>query len=414
MRHPALAILSSLVIISLSVTLTACKPAGSQGPGGMPPPEVNVVTIAPTQVPATFEYVGQTAGSREVEVRARVTGILKKRNYTEGAFVHRGQSLYTLDPAPFESALAAAQADQAGAEARLAQAQHNAARLKPLFAAKAASQKEYDDAVSAEAIAQADLKAARAKVNDAQLNLRYSRVDAPISGIAGRTLRSEGNYVSGPDVLLTTVTQSDPMYVLFGVSDEERLKLTRAVDAGRVKLPKDGRFSVSIKLSDGSTYDRTGKLNFSDVRVSGNTGTAETRAELPNPTGLLRPGQFVRVTLSGAQRPNAILVPQRAVLQGPQGRFVYVVNGEGKAEIRPVQVGDWVGEMWVIESGLASGDKVIVDGVMKIGPGAPVKIAEANANPTPGAAGPGANGPGAAAGTKPAAPAAKSTAPAAH
>lgn len=413
MRHLALSdysarpFLTSLAVVSLSLVLASCKPTNSQGPGSMPPPEVNVITVAPAQVPATFEYVGQTAGSREVEVRARVTGILKKRNYTEGAFVRQGQSLYTLDPAPFESALAAARADQAGAEARLAQAEHNAARLKPLFAAKAASQKEYDDAVSAEAIAQADLKAARAKVNDALLNLRYSHVDAPISGIAGRTLRSEGNYVSGPDVLLTTVTQSDPMYVLFGVSDEERLKLVRAVDAGRIKLPKDGRFSVSIKLSDGSTYDRTGKLNFSDVRVSGNTGTAETRAEIPNPTGLLRPGQFVRVTLNGAQRPNAILVPQRAVLQGPQGRFVYVVNGEGKAEIRPVQVGDWVGEMWVIESGLASGDKVIVDGVMKIGPGAPVKIAEANAASN-------ASAPGVAPDAKSAAPAVKPAAPDAH
>jgi membrane fusion protein (multidrug efflux system) len=370
-------------ILILGLVLAGCKPAGSQPHGGMPPPEVTVIPVTPARVPATFEYVGQTAGSREVEVRARVTGILKKRNFTEGAPVRQGQSLYTLDTAPFESALAAAQAEQAGAAARLAQAQHNAARLKPLFAAKAASQKEYDDAVSAEAIADADLKTARAKVNDAQLNLRYARVDAPVSGIAGRSLRSEGNYVSGPDVLLTSVTQIDPMYVLFGVSDEERLKLTRAVDAGRVKLPKDGRFRVTIKLADGSTYDHSGKLNFSDVRVSGNTGTSETRAELPNPSGLLHPGQFVRVTLTGAERPNAILVPQRAVLQGPQGRFVYTVTAQGQAEIRPVQVGDWVGDAWLIESGLNAGDKVIVDGVMKIGPGAPVHIPEqANAAPS--------------------------------
>ena len=333
------------------------------------------MTVTPTSVPASFEYVGQTAGSREVEVRARVTGILQKRNFTEGERVSKGQSLFSLDPAPMQSAFAAAEAARAGAEARLTQAQHNAARLKPLYAAKAASQKEYDDAVSAQAIADADLKGARARLDEAKLNLGYTRVVAPLSGIAGRALRSEGNYISGPDVLLTSVIQIDPMYVLFGIADDERLKLKREVDAGRLTLPKDGRFAVSVKLADGRVYEKTGKMNFSDVRISGNTGTSETRAELPNPASVLRPGQFVRVTLSGAQRNSAILVPQRSVLQGPQGRFVYIVNAQNQAEIRPVTVGDWSGESWLIETGLQAGDKVIVDGVMKIGPGAPVRIA---------------------------------------
>jgi membrane fusion protein (multidrug efflux system) len=180
-------------------------------------------------------------------------------------------------------------------------------------------------------------------------------------------------------VLLTTVVQIDPMYVLFGISDEERLKLLREVEAGRLTLPKDENFEVTIKLADGRVYDKQGRLNFSGVRVSGDTGTTEARAELPNPAQLLYPGQFVRVTLSGAQRPNAILVPQRAVLQGPQGKFVYIVNAEGKAEARPVEVGDWRGDAWLIDSGLQAGDKVIVDGVMKIGPGAPVRVAAAPA-----------------------------------
>lgn len=373
----AVSVLSTVSVLSLAALLAGCQPAGSQPHGGMPPPEVAVVEIAPTSVPVSFEYVGQTAGSREVEVRARVTGILNKRNYREGGSVRRGQSLFTVDPAPFETALARAEADLAGAEARLAQAQRNVARLRPLYEAKAASQKEYEDAVAAEAIAVADLNAQRARLAEARLNLGYTRVEAPVSGIAGRAQRSEGNYVSGPDVLLTTVVQIDPMYVLFGISDEERLKLVREVEAGRLILPKDEKFEVKIKLADGRIYDKPGKLNFSGVRVSGDTGTAEARAELPNPEQLLHPGQFVRVILSGAQRPNAVLVPQRAVLQGPQGKFVYVVTGEGKAEPRPVEVGDWHGEQWLINSGLQAGDRVIVDGVMKIGPGAPVRIAAA-------------------------------------
>ena len=368
-----------LCMLTLSFLIGGCKPSGTQPHGGMPPPEVAVIMITPVAVPATFEYVGQTAGSREVEVRARVTGILQKRNFTEGERVAQGQSLFTLDPAPFQSAFSAADAARAGAEARLTQAQHNAARLKPLYAAKAASQKEYDDAVSAEAIADAELKGARAKLDEAKLNLSYTRVIAPLSGIAGRALRSEGNYVSGPDVLLTSVIQVNPMYVLFGVTDEERLKLKREVDAGRLTLPKDGRFEVTVKLADGRVYDKTGKLNFSDARIDSKTSTSETRAELPNPSGVLRPGQFVRVTLTGARRLNAILVPQRAVLQGPQGRFVYIVNAQSQAEPRSVVVGNWLGESWLIDSGLQAGDKVIVDGVMKIGPGVPVRIADTSA-----------------------------------
>jgi membrane fusion protein (multidrug efflux system) len=359
--------------------LAGCQPAGSQPHGGMPPPEVTVVSVETKSVPATFEYVGQTAGSREVEVRARVTGILQRRNYREGGNVKQGESMFSLDSAPFEVALARAEAAVASAEAKLAQAKRNTQRLKPLYEAKASSQKDYDDAVSAEQVGEADVKTARANLAEARLNLAYAKVEAPVSGIAGRAQRSEGTYVSGPDVLLTTVSQIDPIYVLFGISDEERLKLVRETEAGRLILPKDGQFEVSIKLADGGTYAKSGKLNFADVRVSGNTGTSETRAELPNTAGLLRPGQYVRVTLKGAQRPDAVMVPQRAVLDGPMGKFVYLVNAESKAEIRPVTVGDWLGDAWIINSGLKAGDKLIVDGVMKIGPGAPVRVADPNA-----------------------------------
>lgn len=357
------------------LVLAGCEPAAA--PAGPPPPEVTVVTIAPADVPVTYEYVGQTAGFREVEVRARVTGILLRRNYTEGEPVKRGRSLFLIDPAPFQAALSRAEADLAVAAAHHDQAARDVARLKPVYEAKAVSQKEFDDAVSAAQVAAAELKAAQARVDEARLNLAFTRVEAPISGIASRAQPSEGSLISGPDVLLTTVTQSDPMYVIFGIPDREHLAMRGEVEAQRLKLPDGGKFTVEVKLSDGSVYARTGTLNFTDVRVDTQTGTTEARAVLPNPDGVLRAGEFVRVMMAGAIRPKAVLVPQRVVLEGPQGKFVYVVGADGKAAPRPVGVGAWSGEQWVITSGLNAGDRVIVDGVLKVQPGAPVQVATA-------------------------------------
>ncbi len=364
----------------LALVLAACSQSnGSEKKGGhpgmgMPPPEVSVVAVAPQSLPLSFEYVGQTAGSREVEVRARVAGIVLKRNFEEGKPVKQGQSLYSIDPAPFEAAAARAEADVVAAQARLEQARRNAARMKPLYAEKAVSQKEHDDAVSAEEISAADVKAARARLTEAKLNLGYTKVEAPVSGVASRSLRSEGSLVGGPETLLTTVMQVDPIWVNFGIPDNEQAQLARDVQAGRVNIPKN--FEVDLRLADGSIYGATGKLNFSDVRVSPTTGTREARAELPNPKGVLRPGEFVRVILRGATRPNALTVPQRAVLEGPQGKFVYVVNEKSQAEPRPVEVGDWAGDSWVINNGIKPGDRVIVEGLMRLGPGAPVRVAE--------------------------------------
>jgi membrane fusion protein (multidrug efflux system) len=369
-----------LLVLPLIAFLSACGPSGGSqghgGPGGMPAAQVGTITVQPQLVLAPFEYTGQTAGSREVEVRARVTGILLKRNFVEGGPVKRGQSLYTIDPAPFQAALARAEADVAVAAARLDQAKRESARLRTLVADKYVSQKLYDDAASAEAIGDAELKAVRARLTEARLNLEYTRVDSPATGIASRSQRSEGTLVSGPDVLLTTVTQVDPMWVNFGIPDDERLRLERETDAGRLVLPTDGRFEVMVRLADGSVYARTGRLAFADIRISGQTGTSDARAELPNPEGRLRPGQFVRVTLNGATRPNAVLVPQRAVLEGPQGKFVYVVDEKSTAQARPVEVGEWAGSDWIITGGLKPGERVIIDGVMRIGPGAPVKVAD--------------------------------------
>jgi len=361
----------------------ACGPGGQDkggkgqgGPmgGGMPPSEVSVATAEAQTLPVTFEYTGQTLGSREVEVRARVTGILLSRNFREGAPVKKGQSLFTIDPAPFEAAVARAEADVAAAEARVEQARRNAARLKPLYAEKAVSQKEYDDAVSGETIGAADVKAARARLTEAKLNLEYTKVEAPVSGVTGRALPSEGTLVSGPNVLLTTVVQVDPIWVSFGIPDNEQAALQKEADAGRLALPKN--FEVELRLADGASYPKKGRVSFADVRISQVTGTREARAELPNPDGALRPGQFVRVILHGAARPKAVAVPQRAVLDGPQGKFVYIVDEKGTAQPRPVEAGPWSGERWIITSGLTGGERVITDGVMKIGPGAPVKVAE--------------------------------------
>ena len=380
-----------LSLISLVLLAAACGPkeGAPHGGGGMPPAVVAVQEVQARTVAVEYEYPAQTAGSREVEVRARVNGILVKRNFTEGGPVRAGQSLFTLDSAPYEAVVARSDADVVAAEARLAQAGRNARRMKPLFEARAASQKDLDDAVSAEEVAAADVKAAKARLAEARLNLGYTKVESPVSGISSRALKSEGSLIGGPDVLLTTVSQVDPIYVNFGISEAEQEKLRKEAAEGKLTLPKDNRFDVTVRFEDGTTYPRAGKLAFSDVRVNNTTGTSDARAEIPNPEGRIRPGQFVRAILKGAQRPNAITVPQRAVMEGAQGKMVYLLSSDSKATPRPVTVGEWTGKDWIITSGLKEGDKVIVDGLAKIFvPGAPVQVGDPNAPPPgpPGAA----------------------------
>lgn len=389
----AITVASMLAVV---VLLSACGRSGAENGGhgaggGMPPAAVAVLAATPVDVPVVYEYVGQTVGSREVEVRARVPGILQKRNFAEGAAVRQGQSLYTLDPASFIAALNRADADVAAAEARAGQASRSLARLKPLWEAKAISQREYDDALSADQIARADVKGAQARRAEAALNVGYSKVEAPISGVAGRSQVSEGTLVEGPQTLLTTLVQTHPIKLRFGVADTDQMRWRTEIGAGTLKMPPGGAFDIEVKLSDGSTYPRRGKLLFADTRVSGNTGTVEAEAEVPNPDGALKPGQFVRVRLLGATRPQAFKLPSRAVLEGPQGKFVYV-NAGGKAMPKPVTVGDQQGDGWIIQQGLAAGDQVIVDGMARIFfPGAPVQVAAAGASaPAAGGAAPAA------------------------
>ena len=265
----AVALHAAIVLASVfaaSVILVGCGPDASHaqeaGPGanGPPPAAVAVLTLAAASVAKDYEYVGQTAGSRDVEVRARVPGILLKRNFAEGGTVRQGQSLYSLDPAPFQAALKRADADVAAAEARVAQATRTLNRLKPLWEARAVSQREHDDAASAEQVARADVLGARARRDEAALNLGYTKVEAPLSGAAGRSQVSEGTLVAGPGTLLTTLTQTDPMKVRFGIADTDQMKWRNEAAAGQLQLPAHGAFTVEIKLADGSVYPHQGKL----------------------------------------------------------------------------------------------------------------------------------------------------------
>src|SRR5687768_752772 len=282
---------------ALALAAAGCnRDAPQHGPpGGMPPSQVTVMTAEAKEVPVTYEYTAQTAGFREVEVRARVTGLLLRRNYREGAPIRKGETMFTIDPAPFHVAVARAEADLGVASARLEQARRDVARLKPVLEAKAVSQKELDDAMSAVRVTEAETKSLQARLNEAKLNLSYTRVEAPISGVASRAAVSEGTLVSGPNVLLTTVTQTDPMYVIFGLPDREHLAIRRHVEEGRLKLPAGNRFRTSVKLADGTVYGRNGALDFTDVRVNAQTGTTEARAEFDNRQGVLRAGEFVRI-----------------------------------------------------------------------------------------------------------------------
>jgi len=367
----------------LLAALAACTKPQQQAGGfhGFPPAAVTVKKVEPQTFPVSFEYVGQTQGSKDVEVRARVTGIIEKRLYQEGSFVKAGQPLFTIDARTYEAQVNAAKADLARAQAQKAQADRELARLKPLAERHAIGQKEADDAASNADFASAAVKSAQAKLAELNLNLGYTKVVAPISGLTSRAQKSEGSLATQNETLLTTISQINPIWIVFSVSENERLRLNRAASDGRLRLPKDNAYDVTVKLSDGSTFPTQGKINFADTRVNPTTGTYEMRAEIPNADGALKPGQFVRVILRGASRVDVLAVPQVAVLDGPQGKFVYVAgNKDGKdvAVPRPVVVGDWVGtdgtNEWVVESGLKPGDPVIVDGVARLMPGGPIKV----------------------------------------
>jgi len=393
--RPAARLAAAILVAGALAGCGQGQPGG--GHGGFPPAQVTAIAVAPRTLPVSWEYVGQTTGSKDVEVRARVTGILERKLYAEGMAVKAGQPLFTIDPKPLEAQAAAAQAEVARAQAQLAQAEREAARLKPLAERRAVGQKEADDAVSAAELARASLNVARAKLAEVELSLGYTRVNAPVAGLSSRAMKSEGSLVNANETLLTVISQVDPIWVPFNVSENERLAIDRAVASGRLVLPKDNGYDVTVKLADGTPFPRAGRITFADTRVNPATGSYEMRAELPNRDLALKPGQFVRVQLKGAVRRDAIAIPQAAVLDGPQGKFVYVPgkdkDGKDIALPRAITVGPWVeadgANLWIVETGLAAGDKVIVDGMARLlAPGSPIVL-----GPPPGtAAAPGAPG----------------------
>ncbi len=371
------AIAGVAVLVAASV-LGGCGDRAAGGPAGAPPPpEVTVVEVAPRNVALPYECAGRIEGSREVEVRARVSGILLQRTYDEGRPVRAGETLFVIDPALYRAEVQGAQALLADATARRARAEREQTRLEPLLAQRATSQKSFDDAVSEAELARAAVLLAQARLDRAELDLSYTRVKAPIAGLSSRASFSEGSLVEpGENGLLTRIWQVEPIWVRFSVPDAKLLELHRGLAEGRLQAPAPSEREVEIVLADGALHPERGRLNFSDSQVDRATGAVDLRAELPNAGGELVPGQFVRVRLLGIERRQAILVPQRAILQSPQGKFVYVVAADGTAAMRPIEVGEWIGEQWLVESGLAAGDRVVVDGIVKVRPGSPVRIAE--------------------------------------
>lgn len=369
---------TGIIPLLAAVALVACSKSEHKAVD-RGPVEVTVQTVAARDTPVSFEYVGQTQSSRQVQIVARVSGFLDKRVYTEGSFVKAGQVMFQQDARPFQVQVDAAKAALAEQQARQKVADDNLARVKPLAERKALSQRELEDAIGAAASAAAAVEVAKANLEQAKLNLSYTTITTPVSGLSSFSKVQDGQYVNVVDSQLTYVAQLDPMWVNFSVSENDMLALRSEQQAGQLKLPPTGGFDVAVVLANGKTFPTKGRITFESADFNQQTGTFLFRATLANPEGLLRPGQFVRVQVSGAVRPNAILVPQPSVLQGAQGHFVVVVDKENRAQIRPVEVGPWHGDDWFILKGLAPGDVVVTDGMVRVSPGAPVKVVAASA-----------------------------------
>jgi len=339
--------------------------------------EVTAVKVEPRTVPITSEWIAQTESSRQVEIRARVEGILEKRVYREGSLVHEGEVMFEMERKPFEARLALVKAELGEQEARLANARQTLARVKDLSQKSVVSRQDLDDATNSERAAAAAVEAAKAKVTEAELNLSYTTIRAPITGLSSYATKHDGSYIgAGADSMLTYVAALDPIRVNFSVSENQLLRFRDEIKSGRLVVPPDDAFEVEVVLADGQIHPQKGRLTFGDLAFSRDTGTYLVRAEVPNPEGDLRPGQFVHARLLGAVRPNAVLIPKRSVLQGAQGSFVWVVGPQSKAELRPIEMGDWYGDDWFVNEGLQAGETVVVDGGIKVQPGATLKVVE--------------------------------------
>lgn len=360
---------NTLLALMLTVLVTACGQQKQEPGAAMPALPVSVVEVQPTSVPIRAEAVAQTEGAKEVEVRPRVGGILLKKLFQEGEPIKTGQVMFQIDPVPFQIAVQQAEAQLAQQKARIVQTQREADRLKGLLDTQSISQREYDNAVSDNAVATATLLQYEALLREAKLNLSYTSVTAPTSGVAGRFQFSEGALVSANTSLLTTIVQLSPIWVRFSLSDSELSALGGQLTSQNVK-------NIQLVLSDGTEFPESGKLNFSASEIDPALGTQQLRAVFENGSRSLLPGQFVRARVTTGTRDGVFVIPQTAVLTGDQGKFVYVAekdtSGKEIAAVRPIQEGGWEGKNWVILAGLKAGDKLIVDNLIKIRPGAPV------------------------------------------
>ncbi|WP_454873623.1 efflux RND transporter periplasmic adaptor subunit [Paraburkholderia xenovorans] len=365
-RRPAL-------VLSLLALLTACgKPAA---PESSQPVDVTVMTVTPRDTPVDFEFVAQTQSSRAVEIRARVDGFLDKRTYTEGQMVRQGQTLFLMDPKPFQAALQSAQGALAQQQARLGVAKANLARVVPLAAQNALSKKDLDDATGSEREAEAAVIAAKGQVQAAQLNLGYTTIKSPLAGLSSYARQQEGSYVTpAQSGLLTYVYQMDPMWVEFSISENEMLRYRDQIAKGQLRFPANNQFEITLLLADGSTFPARGHIDFANPVFSAETGTFLVRAVFANEKGTLRPGQFVRARVAGAVRPHAVLLPQRAVQQGAKSHFVWTVGKDNKPHQRFVEMGEWQGDDCFINDGLRAGERVVVDGAVRLSPNATISI----------------------------------------
>lgn len=364
----------------LALALVACgKDDAAKAP---PPAPVKVLTIQAGDMPLRAEYVGETSGYRDVEVRARVSGILLRRTYTEGETVKAGQVLFELDPAPYEAALDQAKGGLAQAQAVLTRSKADRERIEPLFGKGVVSRRDFDEAQAAYDAARANVQSARARVHEAELNLGYTRVTAPISGMTSLLTQSEGSLIGagGEGTLLTTISQFDPLYVNFSYSEQDRLELERMLREGTLKPDPDGDWPVHIRLADGRLYEGVGHLNFSDNRVDTRTGTIRARAIFDNHEGLLLPGQFVRVILELGTLRDVIQVPERAVMQSQADKLLLVVGADDTVEPRTVRLGRTVEGMVQVREGVKAGERIVVDGLLKARPGS--KVAPQEVPPT--------------------------------
>jgi membrane fusion protein (multidrug efflux system) len=358
--------------LGAALLLSGCKGEVQSSPAPQIP-EIGVMTVRPTSVPDEPEFIGQAEASRIVEIRSQVTGIIQERYFQEGTEIKKGDRLYRIDEVPFRAAFASATGRVSQSEARLVQARQNLARVKPLLEEHAVSQKDFDDAVAEELSAKAALDTAKGDLIKAKFDLNNTVIVAPITGLVERTRVYEGRLVSAQTDLLTIIHQIDPMYVVVNAPEAFLLRRQEDIAAARIQHPGVYKLTGTLIFLNGKPYPHDGTLDLLDVGLRSDTGERPARVTFPNREGIIIPGQFVTVRFHGVSRSSVMLIPQRAVLQGPKGAIVYVVSADNKVEIRDVKATAWKGNQWLVEEGLASGEQVVVDSLQRIVPDSTVK-----------------------------------------